>query len=1645
MNKTNLISEIRKDFVENIISTLTGKGLPNEMRYNPAKTFVCAVLSPQKEKLLESQIDENMEDELKNTLSATQRSTKSISHSSAGFSFLAKDELVFDVYCSFCVYQKTSEERNELGQFVGYVWSKKRFDICIPDRTLNDFSQSICEGRAEIRADIKHNENGKILTLSILNTSSFSVPKERFDAENSLFEVELKCVVKSGKVISYPRKNPEFLSQEEKKIELIYQDEKIYAIGHGTCANWTLANNEVKEIFTDFIPVYEVAQTTSDTSKSKVLELDILSSDNKSLIIELLSDFTKEYEGWIKEQIVRSKNEIDIEIAQKIIAEQEKALLRMNIGLEVLKSDVCAFEAFKIMNEAMLKQWSQGNDKPLDSYKWRPFQLAFILMTLESVINENSEYRDTLDLIWFATGGGKTEAYLGVMAFLFIYGRLKEPGTSGGTRAIMRYTLRLLTSQQFLRANKVIFALELLREANPKKLGLEPFSSGLWVGGGVSPNTLKQAQEAKQKKNFKKFILSQCPWCGSNFETKNYFIEQDEDLNAIAMRFKCFNEECEFHNKILPINIVDEMLYQNPPTLLIATVDKFANLARDHRCSVFFGLGENKPPELIIQDELHLISSDIGSIYGLYEAGFETAIIAKGRIPKYIASSATIKNASLQGRLLFGKDDVAIFPPSGLRHNDSYFAKVVSLDERPGRLYIGYLAPGKAQRECLTPLATAILLAKEYIGIKYPDFADAWWTQVVYHGSLKGVQNSKNLYERDIKEKYSKAIVEQIKTRIRNEHQTELNFDDIRKFDELCADKNISLEARTSLKASAPYLKTLNIKEITSRQNEEVAKNFKELELSCENEKVIDVALSTNMMSVGVDVVRLALMIIQGQLLTTAEYIQASSRVGRGDVPGIVFVDYYRSQSRSISHYENFISYHKSFYRFVEPTSTTPYTFQARKKALHAALVIAIRHSGIGLETNDGAGKLNLNNEKTKALLNILKSRILRACDKRSVGFVLEHLDRLLFEWEQKISSYAKNYSSLVYMKPETKTEKPLMCEFFDNVEAWKTLSSMRNVEKTVLIQDFLKKEKYTPIGFSHVMSYQGIGSIVYDKNDISGVIMDTNEWKIDEKEITTTIPYTKRVADMLGVKELKTPPAGQLDDNGKLSGCYLKTKIFPKYFICPQCDRIYYYNYTNELFCPHCQNENLKQIRWCKISKEGFMCDVNWLYLAHEGRDSSSCQTNPQDISNIALREERGKKIVVCLKCGSRSAPFEGRIFGNHIMSKRQPWLDNDNKTPQEMRIASEAKIVKISDPLVYIPHTQSAIVIPPESRLSGSGLVDKLYNNSNAYREYKNAKTELSINSVLSKIAREFGVEKEAVKNAFDQIDNGYAQNLEFHSAGSMMNDEYNAFLTHIYDLGEEEDFITEHKTQDLQKINPKSQELQAVKNIINELIAVKRLREILVFKGFNRFESNEEFVVAPDLYNKNEWLPATELFGEGIFFTLNEDILKAWSKQESIAQRISKLKEKYENSEKKFASNILPTAQFILLHTLGHLLIKELENICGYPASSLKERIYSSHEMCGVLIYTTSADVSGTLGGLVECAEPLRFLELLSTAINHAEVCTLDPFCFEHESSLNRSACHACSLIPEPSCVCANEFLDRSFIKGGKDFKGILEFKG
>jgi len=776
-----------------------------------------------------------------------------------------------------------------------------------------------------------------------------------------------------------------------------------------------------------------------------------LSSEPKEFVIKQLNDFIQGYQTWIKQQEKQvSSEELDEqETAKNIVEKQKNALRRIQQGVRLLENDNHVWQAFTTMNEAMLMQWKAG--KPIaknEDFAWRPFQLAFVLMTLESSINGDSEERDIVDLIWFPTGGGKTEAYLGLMAFLFVYRRLKYPASAGGTVTIMRYTLRLLTTQQFLRANKVIFALELIRRENYELYGKEVFSSGLWVGSASSPNTFIQVKETLEKEQYSKLVVTHCPWCNSKLQKNNYCLSED------SFYLTCNNKNCDFggsSNNILPCNVVDESLYQSPPTLLLATVDKFARLAWEERAGVFFGGKNNRPPELIIQDELHLISSALGSIVGLYEAGIDTALISRGMRCKYVASTATIKHANQQVKSLFARE-MQVFPPSGLRYEDSYFAKSVPLAQKPGRLYVGYLAPLLSRQNCMAPLAASLLAAPVGLFTDEEEYMDKWWTQIVYHGSLKGVNNSRTLYQNQIKTRLNKFVLGFLKQKI---ELLRPNFTNDRKLENIDDFKRISdPEIKDIVDQYIPIRDIDNIKALNSNQTaEENAEIFTHLAKEKDEANVIDVALATNMISVGLDVSRLALMIINGQPLTTAEYIQASSRVGRGDTPGIVYVNFYKTQARSLSHYENFRSYHDAFYRYVEPSSLTPFTYQARQRALHAALVIAIRHSGVGLLKNEKAENFDRNDDAVKKVVSELKIRCKKAIkNNQEQKATDENINILIEKWKQYVDYCNEQRMSLVYHSKD-RAQANLLCDFDKNNGLWKTLNSMRNVENTALMK----------------------------------------------------------------------------------------------------------------------------------------------------------------------------------------------------------------------------------------------------------------------------------------------------------------------------------------------------------------------------------------------------------------------------------------------------------------------------------------------------------------------------------------------------------------------------------------------------------------
>lgn len=870
----------------------------------------------------------------------------------------------------------------------------------------------------------------------------------------ALFEVELECVIDQGQVGPYPRADFHLLGDEEQELELRYRHHIIYAVGHGAAVDWTLQDGRVTSLRTEFLPKVEVPRFDPTAGEADGAELDIerlaaIETDTDD-ICAALARFVDGYAGWIKRQ-ASSTDSLEPcyrEPAARILARIEEAEGRMRAGVQRLHHDPLVACAFGLANAAMARQMR----RPMP--RWRPFQLAFLLLTLESAVDPDADHRDRLDLIWFPTGGGKTEAYLGLMAVVIWWRRLKYKTSGGGTTVLMRYTLRLLTKDQFRRAARLICAMELMRREQPALLGNEPVTLGLWVGSASSPNTFAEAKltldEAiadEQTHPPSLLVLETCPWCGTSLQVPDNF-----DAGAQHFRFHCTNANCDFGSAddgTLPCNVVDEALYQAPPTLLLATIDKFARLAWEERSSAFFGRNAQRPPELIIQDELHLIAGALGSVAGLYEAGLETVLRMRGIYPKYVASTATIRMAYEQVERLYGRD-AAVFPPPGLDADDAYFARnVAPTAEQPGRLYVGYLAPARNRQRCLAPLAAALLSAPEAL---FADAAadseallDAWWTLLVYHGSLKGVGVSRNAL-RDIEERIERLQREWAEQAAQEDSAAEPTDTQVRRPQGQRPLAGVGGRGWRDQLAE-------RLTQLTSQMSvEENARGFERLARRRDEPGCLDLALATNMVSVGLDVSRLALMVINGQPLTTAEYIQASSRVGRGDVPGIVVTNYYRDQARSLSHYEDFRAYHEAFYRFVEPTSVTPYTYQARLRALHAALVIAVRHGCDDLAANDQALAFDPDEPETGRLIEALIVRCRRADPGRG-DETAAHLHRLVAQWADTAKRASEQQQRLVYAGRDRRDLR-LLYSHGDKIKGeWSTLHNMRNVENTSLIK----------------------------------------------------------------------------------------------------------------------------------------------------------------------------------------------------------------------------------------------------------------------------------------------------------------------------------------------------------------------------------------------------------------------------------------------------------------------------------------------------------------------------------------------------------------------------------------------------------------
>ncbi|MBN1072075.1 helicase [Clostridium botulinum] len=940
-----------------------------------------------------------------------------------------------------------------------------------------------------ISEDGEVSESGGVLKVTVLRKKyddkiySYTVvfvneQKVKKSYKTCFFQPEIRITTDSNNFKFIERSdiqniNSKFIDNEELVFNLLYRNKKSYAVGHGVATGQDVNINTGKgEIYTDFFPSFEIPQLDFEIKElgkesKEILSMFTLSdiSDvSKNEKIDLLNSFANAYEEWInklKELGNELKEKYDGKIIEDRIKECENILFRVRNGINILGKNKNAYDAFSLMNRAMLMQRVHSTlsgsehdrfpgDKELPNFdyynierkaaSWRAFQLAFILMNIESISNPNCEERDIVDLIWIPTGGGKTEAYLGLTGFTIFLRRLNDPVNGGGTTIIMRYTLRLLAAQQFTRASILICACEKIRrESKEYNLGKEEISIGLWVGGDPTPNTnadakfeykeltkaVRDKEELESRKiRHNKFQILKCPWCGTKLEME--FVDGKKkglwgynyDKKKIIY---CPEPKCDF-NKKLPIQVVDEELYKNPPTLLFGTVDKFAALPWKGEVSKLFALNKDnntKSPELIIQDELHLISGPLGTIVGLYETAIDAMCSAKGIKPKIIASTATIKRAKEQCKMLFDRQ-VSQFPPSGLNIEDCFFTKEVSIEKKPGRLYVGLMPSGKTTTTTQIRLYTAVLESLRFIEAS-DDVLDKYWTLVGYFNSIRELGKTSTLVKDDI----ASNIVRFMKRMMK--------FDSIRN-----AYKTEELTSRVS---STKIIKILKNLEDQYKKGEIEGRRIDNINYA------IDVLLATNMISVGVDVSRLDLMVASGQPKQTSEYIQATSRVGRR-YPGLVFTLYNASKTRDRSHYELFYPYHQTFYKYVEPTSITPFSEQARERALHAVLISMVRHI-LKLNGNEEAKNFNNDIEGLDKIKDFILNRAeeLDTSQERDITTkTKEELDKVIDKWIDKIDTASSDEEVHYYSK---KADKNLLVPFLedDYRNAFPTMQSMRNID----------------------------------------------------------------------------------------------------------------------------------------------------------------------------------------------------------------------------------------------------------------------------------------------------------------------------------------------------------------------------------------------------------------------------------------------------------------------------------------------------------------------------------------------------------------------------------------------------------------------
>ncbi|MFF1962618.1 DrmB family protein [Streptomyces sp. NPDC058232] len=583
-----------------------------------------------------------------------------------------------------------------------------------------------------------------------------------------------------------------------------------------------------------------------------------------------------------------------------------------------------------------------------------------------------------------------------------------------------------------------------------------------------------------------------------------------------------------------------------------------------------------------------------------------------------------------------------------------------------------------------------------------------------------------------------------------------------------------------------------------------------------------------------------------------------------------------------------------------------------------------------------------------------------------------------------------------------------------------------------------------------------GVGSLIAVDQEsfiVSGLDEADQSWNADESPRISE----RRLARLLGIDHFRLPPAS---DDASKDG--LRVRRFPLMHSCPECNELQQHGNFNppagRSVCGTC-DVDLVPSRFVVACEAGHLGEFPYWQWVHRSPDRGS--TTIGKCGGTLMLRSSGRtsslrSILVSCTCGqapevSMEGSFRSNALGDLGLKCRgsRPWLGTS--TPVQ-GCGLSLRTLQRGSSSVWQPVLKSALSIPPwssrrEDPLDGHWEKLRKYDDRAAVAIYLDAVFDdewpVSLDEVMVLLAAER--EEDPDGEATPTFDHRYRalRNKEYERLRSG-NDES--------ERSRDEQFVCETPLGDQSVLDPLG---------VTGPMLVKKLREVRALKAFTRLidaESTTDSTEMPLSERPLRWLPAMEVWGEGVFLRLDEERLDAWEKAAAVAARVERMRTAHQRVLEQRAvdpSRVAPspaTPRMVLLHTLAHVLIDEWSLEAGYPAASLRERLYAADDMAGVLVYTATSDSAGSLGGLVAQGEPDRLDRSVRSAVHRAEWCSADPFCVESEASgtggTNLAACHACVMLPETSCEHNNILLDRALLVGTPDdphlgfFANVLE---